>query len=271
MKASHILLILGTTGLFTLLSCKQGNQAARNDAATAKEEIVGGVTKEEIDSVIRSLPALPDVVKLINASGAPYLPGMTAEDIHPGNLLFRADKARTIGAIGFDMVYTKIYSQVESFHKLLLLYEALVRDLGYEELSAYLTAFRKEYDLKKGNPSQVDSLARELRIRGSQLIYKLGSPKDLTLVLTGAVSKSVKVTASLALHAQNSEPLAAILRTQHQAVAEVCRILAQTPGDPDLKKYYDKLIPVGQLLQPELPLSVKTIQEIEKLTTEIVQ
>jgi hypothetical protein len=205
-------------------------------------------------------------VYLINATGASYLAGFTGEDMKTENLLTRNDKARAYGTLLFDLAYTHTYNQVESFSKLLKIYESLTRELGFEEIVATQKQFQNSYQKQKGNKDSLNLLVSNMLSKTNALIQKSGTAVDISLVVAGAVLKSLNVISHLTLYATSQDKLIEVLKQQKSVINGVCAILEKSPGDPDVSTLYKTLAPINDLFKSPDTFNAQTVEKINKLT-----
>jgi hypothetical protein len=217
------------------------------------------------------MPAQTDVIKLVNSTGAAYLAGFTNEGLNTENLLTRAEKSTALGAVLFDIAYTHLYRQVEPFNKLIKISETLTKDLGFEELTQSLKGLKAEYDSHKDNSTEMDAIFEDWRVNSKKQLYQSGSVKDLSLIYSAGVVKSLNVISYLTLFAPQKEQLLVVLKDQKGAINAVCEILSKSPGDAEISKYLETLTPVNKIFQSSEPFTEKSIEEINKLTAAAVK
>jgi hypothetical protein len=266
MKAKMVVFSIAAASLLLVASCQPKKSADNKSAAAVTETLESKQVKEEIVKIVNSLPSNSETVNLINATGASYLAGFTGEDIKTENLLTRADKAKTYGTIIFDMAYTNTYNQVESFSKLLKIYETLTKDLGFEELVETQKSFKTRYQNNKDNSDSLDVLVTEMLTKTNDLVQQSGSASDITLVFAGAVVKSLNVISYLTLFSPGKEKLMEVLQNQKEVVNATLLILEKSPGDQAVSKFYQSLLPVNNLFNSTETFSTQTVEEINKLT-----
>lgn len=265
MKTGILVVSLSLAALFAASSCQPKKpEVKKTDSMLSSVE--SGKIKDEVVRIVNSLPSNTETVNLINATGAAYLAGFTGEDMKTENLLTRADKAKAYGTLIFDMAYTHTYNQVESFSKLLKLYEGLTSELGFGELVESQKKFRERYQKNKDNKDSVDFLVTDMLTMTNNIIQKTGTASDISLVFAGAVVKSLNVISYLTLFAPSKEKLIEVLQKQKEVVNATCVVLEKSPADQDVSKLHQALVPVRDLYNSTETFSTQTIEKINKLT-----
>lgn len=270
MKTNVLVVLLALSSLVLMTSC-QSKTGDKKTSPAKVETIETSKIKGEIISIINSLPSNTETVNLINSTGASYLAGFTREDLKTENLLTRAEKAQTYGTIIFDLAYTNTYNQVESFSKLLNIYETLTRELGFEELVNAQKDFKEHYQKNKDNQDSLDILVTGMLNKTNKFIQDNGSAVDLSLVFAGAVAKSLNVISYITLFSTDKAKLIELLQKQKQTVNSTCDILKMSPEDANASKLYQLLSPVNDLFNNTPVFTEKTVDEISKLTAFISQ
>jgi len=271
MKTKFFSVAVTALALFLAVSCqskKSENKAALQPAAVQEKT---GITKEEITNIRAKLPSLVDIGNLIKSSGVAYLPDQTLENLRTENLLTRADNAKALGFVTWDVVYAKMYNQVETVNKLLIVSENLSNKLGFNELKEYLKQFRNEY-AKAGDDGHVkDSLIGDFRIRITDQVTVSGSAKDVSLVFASTVVKSINMITRLILFTPGNEQMMVILKNQKDALGAVFEVLGKSPADEDLSKFLKVLSPINQHFQSDKPFTPLALKQINKITTVIIK
>jgi hypothetical protein len=181
-------------------------------------------------------------------------------------LLTRDAKAQAYGTLIFDLAYTHTYNQVESFSKLLKLYESLTKELGFEELVSTQKQFQDSYQKNKDNKDSMNLLVTNMLNKTNELIQKNGTATDISLVVAGAVVKSLNVISYLTLFAPNKEKLIEVLKKQKTVINGTCDILKKTSDDAEVNKLYQALLPVNELFNSSEAFTEQTVDKINKLT-----
>ena len=271
MKTKIVAVTLSLVAIFMATSCQKKKAEDKKTSSTATESADAGKIKDEIVKIINSLPSNTETVNLINSTGAAYLAGFTGEDMQTGNLLTRADKAKAYGTIIFDLAYTNTYKQVESFSKLVKVYESLTKELGFEELVAVQKQFKTRYQNNKDNSDSLNILVSDMLKKTNDLVQANGSSSDISLVFAGAVVKSLNVISYLTLFAPGKDQLISILQKQKDVINAACLILDKSPSDPDVAKFNLTLQPINKIFNSSESFSTQTVEEINKLTSFISQ
>ncbi len=266
MKTKIVVVSLMLASVCLMPSCQSKKSGEKKVPATSAEATDNSKVKAEIIQIVNTLPSNSETVNLINSTGAAYLAGFTGEDLKTGNLLTRADKAKAYGSVVFDMAYTNTYNQVESFSKLLKVYETLTQELGFEELVETQKQFRVDYDKNKDNKLALEALVGDMLKKTNELIQKTGSAKDVTLVFAGAVVKSMNVISYLTLFSPGKEKLMEVLQKQKGVINATCEILGKSAGDPDISKFNTVLLPINAIFQSTEPFTTQSVEEINRLT-----
>ncbi len=266
MKTKFLVVSFTLASLMLVTSCQSKKSEVKKASATGIESIDSGKIKEEVVKIISALPSNTETVKLINSTGAAYLAGFTGENLKTENLLTRADKAKAYGTVIFDLAYTNTYKQVESFNKLLKVYETLTTELGFEELIQSHKDFKVRYQNNKDNSDSVDMLVGDMLKHTNDMIQKSGSTVDISLIFGGTVIKSLNVITYITLFAPAKDKLIETLQKQKELVNAACIILEKSPGDPDVSKFYQTLTPINNIFNSQSTFTEKTVEEINKLT-----
>jgi hypothetical protein len=271
MKNRILVVSLAIASIFLVSACQNKKTDAGKVAATSTQSNDSGKIKDEIVRIVSSLPNNTETVNLINSTGAAYLAGFTAEDLKPETLMTRSDKARVYGSVIFDLAYTNTYRQVESFSKLMKVFETLTQDLGFQELVQKQKEFRAHYQQDKTNPDSLDVMLSNMLKETNTLIQSSGSAADISLVFSGTVAKSLHVISYLTLFAPAKDKLLVVLQKQKGMVNAVCEILAKSPEDASVSKMYQSMIPIQKIFNAPEPFTPQTVEEINKLTAFITQ
>lgn len=271
MKMKVLALLLTLTSLLLITSCQSKKSENKKVTGSSTESIDAGKVKGEVVKIVNSLPSHSETVNLINSTGAAYLAGFTGEDLKTENLLTRADKAKAYGTIVFDLAYTNTYKQVEVFSKLLKIYESLTKELGFEELVQSQKEFRDSYQKYKDNADSLNLMVSHMLQETNELIQKNGSVVDISLVFGGAVVKSLNVISYLTLFAPNKEPLLEVLHKQKEVINAACMIMEKTPGDPNVSRFYQALLPINKIFNSADVFTTQNVEEINRLTNFISQ
>lgn len=266
MKTKIVAISVMLASVCLMTSCQSKKTQEKKVASVSTESVDAVKSKDEIIKIVNSLPSNTETVNLINSTGAAYLAGFTGEDLKTEDLLTRADKAKTYGSIIFDLAYTNTYKQVESFSKLLKIYESLTKELGFEELVESQKLFRESYQNNKDNSVALDTLVANMLKNTNDLIQKNGSTKDVSLVFAGAVVKSLNVISYLTLFAPGKDKVMVVLQNQKGVVNATCEILEKSPADPDINKFSQVLLPINKIFQSSEAFTTQSIEEINKLT-----
>jgi hypothetical protein len=252
--------------VFAMVSCQSKNSGETKAMAANSESAESLNIKEEIIKIVNTLPTSTETVNLVNATGAAYLAGFTGEDMKTENLLTRAEKAKAYGTVIFDLAYTHIYNQVESFSKLLKVYESLTKELGFEDLVRTQRQFKERYQKSKDNKDSVDFLVTDMLNKTNDIIQRSGSSVDISLVFAGAVVKSLNVISYLTLFATSKDKLIAVLQKQKELINATCNILKKASTDEMVGKFYQTLVPICDIYNSTLSFSIETVDKINKLT-----
>jgi len=265
MKTRILVVSLTLAALFAATSC-QSKKSEVKKVARVPESVETGKIKDEIIRIVNSLPSNTETVNLINSTGASYLAGFTGEDLKTENLLTRADKAKAYGTLIFDLAYTHTYNQVESFSKLVKIYEGLTKELGFEELVESQKQFKDRYQKNKDNKDSVDYLVTNMLNKTNSIIQQTGTASDISLVFAGAVVKSLNVISYLTLFAPSKDKLIEVLQKQKEIINAACDILKKSSGDQDVSKLYQSLVPISDIYNSTGSFSAETVDKINKLT-----
>jgi hypothetical protein len=265
MKTRFLVVPLTLAILVAGTSC-QSKKSEVKKVAEVPVSAEAGRIKDEIVKIVSSLPSNTETVNLINSTGAAYLAGFTGEDMKTDNLLTRADKAKAYGTLIFDMAYTHTYNQVESFSKLLKIYESLTKELGFEELVESQKQFKESYQKNKDNKDSVDYLVTNMLAKTNSIIQKTGTASDISMVFAGAVVKSLNVISYLTLFAPSKDKLIDVLQKQKEVINAACDILQKSSADQEVSKLYQTLVPINDLYNTTGTFSTETVDKINKLT-----
>jgi hypothetical protein len=265
MKNGILVVSLTLATLFAATSCQSKKTEVKKVAGVPMSAEAGKI-KDEIVKIVNSLPSNTETVNLINSTGAAYLAGFTGEDLKTENLLTRADKSKAYGTLIFDLAYTHTYNQVESFSKLLKIYESLTKELGFEELMESQRQFKDRYQKNKNNKDSVDFLVTDMLSKTNSIIQKSGTAVDISLVFAGAVVKSLNVMSYLTLFATSKDKLIEVLQKQKEVINAACDILKKSSADQDVSKLYQTLVPINDLYNSTGTFSAETVEKINKLT-----
>ena len=270
MKTRILVVSLTLAALFAGISC-QTKKSEVKKIAGVQESFEGSKIKDEVIRIVNSLPTNTETVNLINATGASYLAGFTGEDLKTDNLLTRSQKAKAYGGLIFDLAYTHTYNQIESFSKLVKIYESLTKELGFEELVANQKQFTERYQKNKDNSDSIDFLVSDMLNKTNNIIKKSGTAADISLVFAGAVVKSLNVMSYLTLFAPSKDKLIVILQDQKAVINAACDILKKSLADQDVNKLYQTLLPINDIYNSTGTFSTETVEKINKLTSSIAE
>jgi hypothetical protein len=271
MKTKILVIVLTLGSLILMTSCQSKKTDVKSVPSVGTTTIDAGKVKNEIIRIVNSLPSNTETVNLINSTGAAYLAGFTGEDLKIENLLTRSDKAKVYGTLIFDLAYTHTYNQVESFSKLLKIYESLTKELGFEELVQSQKLFQDRYEKNKNNKDSVDFLVTDMLNRTNSIIQKSGTSVDISLVFAGAVVKSLNVISYITLFAPSKDKLVVVLQKQKETINAVCEILKKTADDQEVNKFYQALLPINDIYNTSAAFSSETVDKINTLTGFITQ
>lgn len=266
MKTKVLVIVLALAAPILMTSCQSKKTEAKKVASTGAVSADAAKIKEEIIQIVKSLPSNTETVNLINSTGAAYLAGFTGENLKTENLLTRADKAKAYGTIIFDLAYTHTYNQTELFTKLVKIYESLTKELGFEELVDSQKQFRDRYQNNKDNKDSLDVLVSDMLTTTNDLIQKSGSSADISLVVAGAVVKSLNVISYLTLFSPGQDKLIEVLKKQKDVINAACEILKKSPDDQEVAKLYASIVPINDLFNSTETFSAETVDKINKLT-----
>jgi hypothetical protein len=271
MKTNFFNMAIMAFAVLPVVSCQTKKTDGKAVLQPAAVQETTNLSKEEIASIREKLPTLVDIGNLIKSSGAAYLPDQTMENLNVENLLTRTDRAKALGFITWDVVYAKMYDQVETVNKLLVVSEDLSGKLGFQDLKEYMKQFRSEYGKARNNEPARDSLIEAFRKRITDLVTVSGSAKDVALVFASTVVKSINVITRMILFTPNNDQLMVVLKNQKDALNAVFEVLGKSPADEDMNKFLKVLSPINKHFQSEKPFTPLDLDQINKITTVIIK
>ena len=232
-------------------SCNQKESNSKKVATLNADRLDIKKIRKDIVEVIVSLPDSYETVHLINETGASFIAGLTQEGMSTGELLTRAEKAKSYGYVMFDMAYANTYNQTNSFSKLLDIHKKLTQELGFEALLSEHQGYQEKYMENKDDREEVDRIVSELLNETNSFIQENGSASDISLVFAGVTAKSLYVMSSLTLFALNNSKLIDLLKKQGDRVMAAISILDMVPDNAEVKKMAEALKPVSEIYSSE--------------------
>lgn len=270
MKTRATIFSIAMIMLVSFSACDQKKSGDKKVATLNSTKTDLKKTKDQVVNVINSLPTQQETARLINETGASYIAGLTSEQLQTDQLLTRAQKSKSFGAVLFDLAYTDIYNQPESFSKLLKIQEDLTRDLGYEELLKIQKPYHERFQANKNIRDSVDAIVSEMMRTTNDYIQKNGSASDISLIFASTLVKALNITSTVTLFARTNDKLVELIWNQKEHVNAAFSILEMTSEDPEVAEMKDLMKPVNEVFMTSNQFTLDEVDKINQLTSRII-
>jgi hypothetical protein len=264
-KISSLLVL--TTALVFLFSCKGGNKTAEQDQAagdTLNKELLASDIKE----VLYPLPAPFEMTQMLTDIGAKY----NAKNLNPANkaekYVTEQKKALNLGVYAADLAYAATFQQQQDIQTYLSSIKTLADQLGvtYD----YSKLMSDDYKAKFENKDSLTNIVTNTIYDTYQFLDQNSNPDLAVDMVAGVWVELMYIATNISEDSYNFSGLVDIISKQKASYEKVMSLLAARNTNADIKDLETKLSALKPaydkvdqgLSQADYNIILKTIKEV---------